>query len=301
MQGETLQRSVSLLRQNTMRFIDITFHLVYILRHSTFMLPPKKSFGQNFLRDENIARKIMDSLHLSPEDIVIEIGPGQGDLTKFLIQTSSRIVGIELDHRAVVVLEERFGPGLHLLEQDVLSVQLADLSVQYGRSLCVVGNIPYYITSEILFWLYGQRGYVQHATLMMQVEVAERLVAKPDSKEYGILSILTQFYSDSRLLFKVSRNSFHPRPRVDSAVVRLEFNKILPTVDERLFRNIVRCTFGTRRKTLRNGLRLMGFTERQLETLAFDFAKRPEHLTLSEFVQLTNLVEPYSRELTLKF
>ena len=265
------------------------------------MLPPKKSFGQNFLRDENIARKIVDSLHLNPDDVVIEIGPGQGDLTRFLIQTSSRLVGIELDHRAVAVLDERFGSKLRLIEEDVLSVRLADLSVQYGGNLCVVGNIPYYITSEILFWLYGQRTVVRHATLMMQVEVAERLIAKPDSKEYGILSIFTQFYAESRILFKVSRNSFFPRPRVDSAVVRFEFNSPPPVVDERLFKNIVRSTFGTRRKTIRNGLRMMGFTELQLEGLNFDLTGRPEHITLPEFIRLTNLLEPYSKELALRF
>ncbi len=265
------------------------------------MLPPKKSLGQHFLRDDNLARKIVDSLHLASEDVVVEIGPGQGDLTKFLVRPDSRTVGIEVDPRAVVVLRERFGGGLRILEQDVLKIRLSVLSSQYGQSLSVVGNIPYYITSEILFWLFDQRGCVRHATLMMQVEVARRLVAQPDSKDYGILSVMTQFYTDSRLLFKVSRNSFHPIPRVDSAVVRFEPKEKLACEHERLFRNVVRRTFGTRRKTLRNGLRMMGFSEPRLDALPFDLTRRPQQLTLSEFAQLTTILAPFANEVQLLY
>jgi 16S rRNA (adenine1518-N6/adenine1519-N6)-dimethyltransferase len=164
-----------------------------------------------------------------------------------------------------------------------------------------VGNIPYYITSEILFWLFDQRDFIRHATLMMQFEVAQRLVAQPDSKHYGILSVMTQFYSNSRFLFKVSRNSFHPRPQVDSAVVRFEPRTELPSGDERLFRNVVRRTFGTRRKTLRNGLRMMGFAEDQLDSLPFDLSQRPQQLSLSEFIRLTNLLTPHANDLALQY
>ncbi len=265
------------------------------------MLPPKKSLGQNFLRDENIARKIVESLRLDSGDIVVEIGPGQGHLTKFLIDASPRVIGVEVDHRAVEILRERFGDRVEVLEQDVLLLRLEELSARSGRTLCLVGNIPYYITSDILFWLYDQRTFVKNATLMMQLEVADRLVAKPNSKEYGILSVMTQFYSTSTFLFRVSRNSFFPRPQVDSAVVRFEFSRTPPPVDERLFRNIVRCTFGARRKTLRNGLRMMGFPDERLASLPFDLGKRPEHLPLSEFVRLTGLLAPYSEHLTLRF
>ncbi len=265
------------------------------------MLPPKKSLGQHFLRDDNIARKIAESLHPAADDVVIEIGPGQGDLTKFLVGSSGHILGIEVDPRAVAVLRERFGPRLHVVESDILSVRLAELTAQYGRSFCVVGNIPYYITSEILFWLFDQRAFVRHATLTMQLEVAQRLVAEPDSEQYGILSVMTQFYSSSRLLFKVSRNSFHPRPQVDSAVVRFEFTSPLPAVDERLFRNVVRRTFGTRRKTLRNGLRMMGFADDLLDSLPFNLGQRPHQLPLSEFLHLTNLLSPFANDLVLHY
>jgi 16S rRNA (adenine1518-N6/adenine1519-N6)-dimethyltransferase len=265
------------------------------------MLAPKKSLGQNFLRDENIARKIVQSLHAQPNDVILEIGPGQGDLTKFLLEASSTVVGVEVDPRAASILRERFGTKLLLLEQDVLTLKLEELAKRFDRNPCIVGNIPYNLTSEILFWLFDQRGWVRHATLMMQLEVAARLVARTETKAYGILSVFTQLYSDTKLLFKVSRNSFHPRPQVDSAVVRFEFGKTETSFNERLLRNIVRRTFGTRRKTIRNGLRMMGFTEQQLDGVPFDFAKRPEQLSPTDFVRLSSLLEPYSESLSMKF
>jgi len=282
-------------------FVDIPPCLVYIGLHWRLMLAPIKSLGQNFLRDENIARKIVDSLHVQPHDIILEIGPGQGDLTRLLLDSSKVVIGVELDPRAASVLKERFGARLLLLQQDILFVKLEDIVKQFGQNICVVGNIPYYITSEILFWLYDQRQWIQHATLMMQSEVASRLVADTGGKAYGILSVFTQLYSDSEVLFRVSRNSFHPRPQVDSAVVRFEFGKPLATVNERLLRNVVRRTFGTRRKTIRNGLRMMGFTETQLGGFKFDLLKRPEQLSPSDFVQLTVLLEPYLSTISMKY
>lgn len=265
------------------------------------MLTPKKSLGQNFLRDENIARKIVQSLRVDSNDVLLEIGPGQGDLTKLLLEASSTVVGVEVDSRAAKILKERFGTRIVLLEQDVLSLKMEEVAKRFGRNPCIVGNIPYYITSDILFWIFDQRSWVRHATLMIQLEVAARLVAHTESKAYGILSVFAQLYADTKLLFKVSRNSFHPRPQVDSAVVRFDFGKTLATVDERLLRNIVRCTFGTRRKTLKNGLKMMGFTERNLEAVPFDFARRPEQLTPSDFVNLSTLLEPYSQTIAMKF
>jgi 16S rRNA (adenine1518-N6/adenine1519-N6)-dimethyltransferase len=282
-------------------FVDIPWHLAYIDGNLTSMLAPKKSLGQNFLRDENIARKIIESLGLTPDEIVLEIGSGQGDLTKLLLPAAKQVIGIEIDPRALQILRERFGPTLHLIEQDVLTLQLDSLTKNYGAKPCVVGNIPYYITSEILFWLYDQRSFIRHATLMMQEEVAERLVARSGTKEYGILTIFTQFYASPRLLFKVSRNSFHPRPNVDSAVVRFEFPEEVIDVDQKMFRNVVRTTFGTRRKMIRNVLRTMGFTEEQLSSVKFDLSKRPEDLTLDDFIYVTRLLTPFSSTPSLKF
>jgi len=257
------------------------------------MLAPKKSLGQNFLRDENVARKIVKSLRLRPNDAVVEIGPGQGSLTKHLCAATTRLVGIEIDDRAIAVLRETLGSGVTLIHSDVLNISLEDLARQVGVRIRVVGNIPYNITSDILFWLFGGRRVLEDATLMVQLEVARRLVARPRTKEYGILSVFTQFYAKPELLFKVSRNSFYPKPDVDSAVMHLEFPATLLSCDESLFRSVVRSTFGKRRKTLRNGLRYMGFSDHELDSLAFDLKRRPESLSLEEFLALTKLLEPF--------
>jgi 16S rRNA (adenine1518-N6/adenine1519-N6)-dimethyltransferase len=254
------------------------------------MLKPKKSLGQNYLRDENILNKIVDSLDLRNGDVVIEIGPGQGALTNHLIDKTVKLIGIELDERAVRLLQQRFGERLDLIHRDVLEIDLGELMQRHGRKLRVVGNIPYYLTSEILFWLFDARSAVVDATLMVQFEVARRLIAPPKNKEYGILSIFTQFYTECEMLFKVSRNCFYPKPDVDSAVVQFKFRGQLPSYDEKLFRAIVRSTFGQRRKTLRNGLKSMGFDDRVLDQISFDLKRRPEDLSVDEFLGLSESI-----------
>lgn len=261
------------------------------------MITPKKSLGQNFLQDENIARKIVDSLHVRTDDVVIEVGPGKGALTKYLHSHAKKVIAIEVDERAVQVLQEMLGETVEIIHSDVLEVSLTSLAKRMKSRVRVVGNIPYYITSDILFWLFDNHEAVSDATLMVQLEVAQRFVAKPRTKEYGILSVFTQFYSVPELLFKVSRNSFYPKPNVDSAVVRFNFNREIPECNLQLFRNVVRATFGKRRKTLRNGLRYMGFTEEQLENIAFDLTKRPEDLSLEQFLTLSKLLEPHHQKI----
>lgn len=257
------------------------------------MLAPKKSLGQNFLRDENVARKIVDSLHLRPSDVVVEIGPGQGALTKYLCAQTTNVVAIEVDERAIAVLRETLEGGVRLIHSDVLDVSLKNLSQELKSRLRIVGNIPYNITSDILFWLFENHEVVEDATLMVQLEVAQRFVARPRSKDYGILAVSVQLYSRPEFLFKVSRNSFYPKPNVDSAVVRLSFTRELPDCDEKLFKAIVRGTFGKRRKTLRNGLKYIGFSDEQLSIVAFDLKRRPESLSLDEFLHLTKELEPF--------
>lgn len=254
------------------------------------MLKPIKALGQNFLRDENILHKIVESLDLQTGDVVVEIGSGQGALTKHLCERSVKLIGIELDKRAVRLLQERFGEKLELIHRDVLEVNLGELAQHHGRKVRVVGNIPYYLTSEILFWLFDARTAVADATLMMQFEVARRLVALPKNKEYGILSIFTQLYTECEMLFKVSRNCFFPKPEVDSAVVRFTFKEQLPDCDEILFRSIVRATFGQRRKTLRNGLKSIGYDDSVLDQILFDLKRRPEDLSVDEFLNLSESI-----------
>lgn len=257
------------------------------------MITPRKSLGQHFLRDDNIARKIVHELHLTANDVVVEIGPGTGALTKHLAKAARKVIGIELDRRAAEVLQNMFSNAVDIIESDVLQVDLVALARTYRQPLRIVGNIPYNITSGILFWLFENRSAVRDATLMMQLEVAQRLIAKPKTKAYGILSVATQFHTRPELLFKVSRNSFYPKPEVDSAIVRLDFRKELPPCNIPLFTAVVRATFGKRRKTLRNGLRYMGLTDEQLHAVPFDLRRRPEDLSLEEFIELTSQLERF--------
>ena len=265
------------------------------------MIAPKKSLGQHFLKDENIVRKIVQSLRLKNTDVVVEIGPGKGALTKGLLEQSDCVIGIEVDSRAISLLRENFDDRLRIIQADVLKVDLANLFREQKKKLRVVGNIPYYITSEILFWLFEQKDKLADATMMMQQEVARRLTARPRSKDYGILSVFTQLYTTPDVLFKVSRNSFFPKPNVDSAVVRLDFSTAFPPCNVEFFKNIVRTTFGKRRKTLRNGLKDLRFSDQQLDAIHFDLKKRPEELTLDDFLLLTKQLEPYQESAVMRF
>ncbi len=263
------------------------------------MVAPKKSLGQNFLRDENIARKIVDHVGSGRDDLVVEIGPGNGALTKHLVATGAEVVVIEIDARAVAMLRETFGAAITIVHSDVLAVDLQKMKLKHGRPLHVVGNIPYYITSDIIFWLFGNRQHAVDATIMVQLEVAQRLAALPGTKEYGILTVFAQYYSRPKFLFKVSPNCFYPKPNVDSAVIWLDFTVEPPPVDERLFRTVVRGTFGKRRKTLFNGLRYLGFAESDLNRVAVDLTRRPEQLTLHDFLTLVDQLQPYANQQVL--
>jgi 16S rRNA (adenine1518-N6/adenine1519-N6)-dimethyltransferase len=271
--------------------IDNSPRVLYIDPVSSQMLSPKKSLGQNFLRDENVARNIVESLHLRDEDTVVEIGPGQGALTKHLLAACPSLVAIEVDERAVSILKETLSESLRVIHADVRTVSLREYLQKGAGRIRVVGNIPYNITSEILFWLFDQNDIVEDATLMVQLEVARRFVARTATKDYGILSVFVSYYTEPELLFKVSRNSFYPRPAVDSAVVKLRFRRDPVNCDRELLTSVVRSTFGKRRKTLRNGLRYMGFPDDQLDSISFDLSKRPEELTLEDFLELTRLLQ----------
>lgn len=249
------------------------------------MISPRKSLGQNFLQDDNILRKIVTSLELRPDDLVVEIGPGPGALTR-LLADACRLTAVEVDRRAVERLQEEFAGRIAIVESDILKIPANDL-VGNGRTFRVVGNIPYYITSDILFWVIDQRHMITDATLMIQDEVADRLVAKPRTKAYGILSVFAQHYAVPRRLFGVSRNCFYPRPDVDSAVVRLDLRPDVTIVDDALFRTVVRGTFGKRRKTIRNGLGYAGIPKEVIADLGPVADRRPEELTPEDFVRLT--------------
>ncbi len=249
------------------------------------VIPPKKSLGQNFLSDPNTARKIVASIR-APEDAhVVEIGPGTGALTGLLAERFPMLTAVEVDPRAIEVLLARL-PGLDVRRKDVLELDWEALAREKGRPVYVVGNLPYYLTSPILFSLFDHRSILAEAVVMMQLEVAERLVAVPRTKAYGILSVNAQLFARPELLFRVSRNVFYPRPDVTSAVVRLDFRNIDVAADVGALRQVVRAAFNQRRKTLRNSLgrwtRDGGFV------LPDDWENlRAEELSPEQFVALT--------------
>ncbi|MFV1883795.1 MAG: 16S rRNA (adenine(1518)-N(6)/adenine(1519)-N(6))-dimethyltransferase RsmA [Balneola sp.] len=213
----------------------------------------KKSLGQHFLTDNNIITKILKSVRAGKEDRIIEIGPGTGALTKWLVQQYEDVHAIEVDQRAVEVLEESLN-GLTIHQKDVLKVNWEELISETGETH-VLGNLPYYITSPILFSLLESRQYFKEAILMMQKEVAQRLVATPSTKDYGILSVQTQLMSTPELLFDVSPNSFSPPPKVMSSVIRLTFDKPALNCSDKMLKSVVRTAFNQRRKKLSNSLK----------------------------------------------
>lgn len=251
---------------------------------------PKKFLGQNFLVDENIAKKIVASLEIKPGDTVIEIGPGQGVLTKYICKLSDNFYAVELDKSIFEKLSEQFRDKVKLIHKDILKFDFNSDISKYSGKLKIIGNIPYNITTEILFKLYESDEKIDSAILMMQKEVAQRLTAKPDTKDYGILAIQTQLYTTPKILFNVSPASFFPKPNVNSSAVKLEFkNNIGLLKDKVLFKTLVKESFGQRRKTMRNSLRK--FFERNkitFEMFEFDFSRRPENVSLNEFVKLAN-------------
>lgn len=261
-------------------------------------LRPRKSLGQNFLTDDNIARKIVRTAEIHSDDIVLEIGPGKGALTRHLLEKTEQLITVEIDKRVAEHLEKRFeresSTGrLQIIQEDFLSVDLGKIAREYGKPIRIIGNIPYYITSPILFKIIEERESVRDLTILVQLEVGKRIVAKPKSKEYGILSVFCQFYGTPELLFKVPATAFSPRPKVVSVLLRLDFTRrpVYKVADEKLFVGIVRATFGKRRKTLRNGLKYLELEGFDPEVIDFDLNHRPEELSVEDFVHLSNLIE----------
>jgi len=243
---------------------------------------PKKSLGQHFLRDPNTARKIVDALQDRASAPVVEIGPGMGALTGLLLERFSRVTALEIDKRAVVYLQDIY-PDLEVRHQDVLVTNWSLLAQEKGQRLSVIGNLPYNITSLILFGLLEHRQVLSEAILLMQREVAERIVAQPGRRTYGIPSVLTQIYASPKLLFRVSPRVFYPQPAVESAVVRLVFNHTAPEVpvEQSFLTTVVRTAFNQRRKMLRNSL---GAWNRDLPR---DWGhRRAEELSPALFVEL---------------
>lgn len=216
----------------------------------------KKSFSQNFLHDANICKKIVNSLECTSEDSVIEIGPGMGALTKFILQQAySQFTAVDLDKEVIEYLTPRIQKrNITLVQQDILQVQLTELFPN-APSIKVIGNLPYSITSEIFFWLFDQSQQIQRAVVMVQKEVAQRFVAQPRTKEYGILSVSSALMSTPKILFHVPPTCFTPQPKVTSSVVLFDFTKPKsPPKNNQFTQSFVRAAFSQRRKMLTNSL-----------------------------------------------
>ncbi len=249
-------------------------------------IKPKKSLGQNFLRDSNIIRKIIQVLHCPVNSLVIEIGPGTGALTKELIQKYNHFTAIEIDRRAYEFLKNEY-PDMDIRNEDVLKLNWDNVIVN-DEVACVIGNLPYYITSPILFHILDKRQYFRQAVFMVQKEVARRIAAEHGSKEYGILSVQLQLMCDVKYEFTVSRQVFYPIPNVDSAVISLSFNKPALKCSDIHLKQVVRTAFGQRRKKLRNALSSIITSDADIP---FDLNRRAEELPPREFEDLTVWME----------
>ncbi|PCJ77996.1 MAG: 16S rRNA (adenine(1518)-N(6)/adenine(1519)-N(6))-dimethyltransferase [Flavobacteriales bacterium] len=252
------------------------------------VVKPKKHLGQHFLTDQNIAKKVVDSLSKDDCKNVIEIGPGMGVLTQYLLKENLNLKVIEIDKQSVDYLQNNF-PELkeNLIHADFLKLEIKDL---YQTQFKIIGNFPFNISSPILFKVLDNRELVVEVVGMLQKEVAERISAKHGSKTYGILSVLLQAFFEVEYLFTVSENVFNPPPRVKSAVIRLT-RKDNFTLDcnEDQFRKVVKAGFSHRRKTLRNALKSSIFVHPKiLDDPIFD--NRAEQLSVTDFVELTKLI-----------
>ena len=249
-------------------------------------LKPKRKFGQNFLTDDNIAKDIVSFLSDSKTKTIIEIGPGKGILTKYLLEISHKeIKFVEIDEECVSYLKNKY-PNIekHLINDDFLNINLNS----FKQPLSIIGNFPYNISSQILFKIYENKNIVNEMIGMFQLEVAERICSNYGTKKYGILSVLIQAFFEVKMMKKIKPNSFLPIPKVDSAVIKISKKTDTINCDEILFKKIVKQSFGQRRKTLRNSLKIFNITDIKKEDTIF--AKRPEQLSVSDFIYLTNLV-----------
>ena len=257
------------------------------------LVKPKKNLGQHFLTDLSIAKRIADTVDACPEIPVLEIGPGMGVLTQYLVEKPRVVKAVEIDAESVAYLYERF-PKLHenILGEDFLQMDLTQIFD--GKQFVLTGNYPYDISSQIFFKMLDYKDLIPCCTGMIQREVALRMAAAPGSKTYGILSVLIQAWYDVEYLFTVDENVFNPPPKVKSAVIRMTRNDVTNIgCDEQLFKRVVKTVFNQRRKMLRVSLRQIfnngkptdGFYEQDIMT------KRPEQLSIPQFVELTNMVE----------
>ena len=251
----------------------------------------KKKFGQHFLNDKEIAKEIVNSLHVNGVDHVIELGPGMGVLTEFILQKPYKSSFVEIDEEAIEYLKENF-PEIEgrIIDSDFLKVDINEI---FKGNLAIIGNFPYNISSQILFKMLEHKDRVLELVGMFQKEVADRVIGNPGNKIYGITSVFVQAYYHTEHLLTLKPEKFSPAPKVNSAVIRLVRNDVKKLdCDEKLFFKVVKQTFNQRRKMIRNTIKSFGIDEGfESEFLT----RRPEQLGVSDFVSLTNQIENYTK------
>jgi 16S rRNA (adenine1518-N6/adenine1519-N6)-dimethyltransferase len=256
---------------------------------------PLKRFGQNYLLDQNILNKIIKEIDPAPEDHIVEIGPGRGALTAKLFQKIKSLTAVEIDTRVIDDLQKKF-PGLKLIVDDFINLNLQNFQINKDDKLRIVGNIPYNLTSPILFHLIKYADIIQDTVLMVQHEVAKRMTALKGSKDYGILSVILRLFSDTEYCFKISPNVFFPRPKVDSALVHIRFkDKIIVQDEIQSFIDIVKASFGNRRKTLKNSLSNSIFKELNFADSGINLSLRAEQLEVEDFIRLAEFTRNYKK------
>ena len=250
---------------------------------------PKKFLGQHFLIDDNISKKIVDNINFKKFKKVIEVGPGKGALTKHLLHIKDILTLIEVDNESVVFLKNEFlNEKLDIIENDFLKFDIQS-AYPSEENILIIGNFPYNISSQILFKSIDNYKSVKAIIGMFQKEVAERIISKNNSKQYGILSVKTQLFYDAKILFDVSPNVFFPKPKVNSAVISLTRKEnINIDCDLELLDRIIKLSFQHRRKKIKNSLKKLDIEENILEDSIFE--SRPEQLTIEEFVKLTKKI-----------
>jgi len=256
---------------------------------------PKKRLGQHFLIDRNIANIIISSADLKKEDTVLEIGAGRGELTEYLCKICN-VIAVEIDKNLYNILREKFQTfnNIRIIQNDILKIKFEELKVNKVK---VIGNIPYYITTPLIFKLIENKEYLDICLLMVQKEIAKRIVSKSGSKDYGVLSIMTQCYVEPKIIKIVSKNCFYPKPKVDSAIIKFSVmdKPRYDIKDENLFINLVRTSFQQRRKIFKNALLRLGYKEEIIKKvfndLKLDLKIRGEDLSIEQFIKFSNLLK----------
>jgi 16S rRNA (adenine1518-N6/adenine1519-N6)-dimethyltransferase len=263
-------------------------------------LVPRKRWGQHFLIDRNILSKVIRAAGIEETDVVLEVGPGLGVLTLALAKEAKKVITVEIDKKLVEILQEKVAdcPNVEIIRKDIMEVDFNDLIERGGQPLKVVANLPYQISTPLLFRFIESRSVFASLTLMLQKEVAERMTATPGGKDYGPLSIFTQIVSDFSIQFLVKPSAFFPPPKVDSAVIHMVWKeRPMPEVEDiEWFKRVVRGSFGYRRKTLMNALKHSGLSlteegSERMKRIGIDPQRRPETLSIQEYVRLADVLK----------